>query len=161
MHQKKKTNLLLVMHPHRNISQDLRLGWHRVGHDWSDLAAAADVFNLLKEGRGERCLKPGGASGKEPTCQCRRHKRHGFDPWVGKIPWRRAWQPTPVFLPGEAHRTEVPGGLQSMGLQRIRRNWGDLARTHAHALNERMLCVMLFYANESVSAGAFLILTGW
>jgi len=28
--------------------------------------------------------------------------RRGFDPWVGKIPWRRAWQPTPVFLPGEA-----------------------------------------------------------
>ena len=34
----------------------------------------------------------------ELTCQCRRHKRHGFDPWVGNIPWRRAWQPTPVFL---------------------------------------------------------------
>ena len=30
-------------------------------------------------------------------------KRCGFDPWVGKIPWRRAWQPTPVFLPGESH----------------------------------------------------------
>ena len=28
---------------------------------------------------------------------------HGFDPWVGKNPWRRAWQPTPVFLPGESH----------------------------------------------------------
>ena len=37
----------------------------------------------------------------EPTCQCRRHKRHGMDPLVGKIPWRRAQQPTPVFLPGE------------------------------------------------------------
>ena len=46
---------------------------------------------------------PGGASGKEPTCQCRRHKRHSFHPWVGKIPWRRAWQLTPVFLPGESH----------------------------------------------------------
>ena len=45
---------------------------------------------------------PGDASGKESACQCRRHKRHGFDPWVGKIPWRRAWQPTPVFLPGES-----------------------------------------------------------
>ena len=29
--------------------------------------------------------------------------RHGFDPWVGKIPWRRKWQPSPVFLPGESH----------------------------------------------------------
>ena len=45
----------------------------------------------------------GGVSGKEPACQCRRAKRCGFDPWVGKIPWRRAWQPTPVFLPGESH----------------------------------------------------------
>ena len=46
---------------------------------------------------------PGGTSGKEPACQCRRHKRRGFNPWVGKIPWRRAWQSTSVFLPGESH----------------------------------------------------------
>ena len=46
---------------------------------------------------------PGGISGKEPSCQCRRQKRHKFDPWVGKIPWRTAWQPTPVLLPGESH----------------------------------------------------------
>ena len=46
---------------------------------------------------------PGGASGKEPTYQCRRCKRHGFDPCVGKISWRKAWQPAPVFLPGESH----------------------------------------------------------
>jgi len=39
-----------------------------------------------------------GASGKESTCQLRRHKRCRSDPWVGKIPWSRAWQPTPVFL---------------------------------------------------------------
>ena len=41
------------------------------------------------------------ALGKEPICQCRRRKKCGFYPWVGKIPWRRAWQPTPIFLPGE------------------------------------------------------------
>ena len=46
---------------------------------------------------------PGGASGKEPACQWRRYKRCRFNLWVGKIPWRRAWQPTPVFLPGESH----------------------------------------------------------
>ena len=40
---------------------------------------------------------------KEPTSQYRRLKTLGFDPWVRKIPWRRAWQPTPVFLPGESH----------------------------------------------------------
>ena len=41
-----------------------------------------------------------------------------FDPLVGKIPWRRAWQPTPVFLSEEFPWTEEPGGLQSMGSQR-------------------------------------------
>ena len=46
---------------------------------------------------------PGGASDKEPICQCRRHKRRGFSSCVGKIPWRRAWQPTPGLLPGEFH----------------------------------------------------------
>ena len=45
----------------------------------------------------------GGTSGKEPACQCKNHKRRWFDPWVGKISWRRWWQPTPVFLPGKSH----------------------------------------------------------
>ena len=39
-------------------------------------------------------------SGKETTCQRRRHR---FDPWVGKMPWRRKWQPAPVFLPGKPY----------------------------------------------------------
>ena len=43
---------------------------------------------------------PGGTSGKESACQCRRCQRCGFDTWVRKIPWRRACQPTPVFLLG-------------------------------------------------------------
>ena len=46
---------------------------------------------------------PCGVSSKEPACQRRRTKRWEFDPWVGKIPWRRKWQPTPLFLPGESH----------------------------------------------------------
>ena len=45
----------------------------------------------------------GGASGKESTCQCRRHKRRRFDPWVGKISWSRNRRPTPVFLPEKFH----------------------------------------------------------
>ena len=45
---------------------------------------------------------PGGASGKDHICQGRRCKRLGFYPWAGKIPWRRAWQPIPVFSPGES-----------------------------------------------------------
>ena len=62
---------------------------------------------------------PGGTSGKEPTCECRRHKSYVLDPWVRKIPWRRAWQPTPVFLPRKSPWTEEPGGLQSIGLHRV------------------------------------------
>ena len=41
-------------------------------------------------------------SDKESSCQCRRPKRRKFNPWVRKILWRREWQPTPVFLPGES-----------------------------------------------------------
>ena len=51
---------------------------------------------------------PGDTSGKEPTCQCRR--LGGMDPWVGKIPGRRAWQPTPLFLPGASHGQRSLGG---------------------------------------------------
>ena len=44
-----------------------------------------------------------GANDKEPTYQCKRLKRCRFDPWVQKLSWRRAWQPSPGFLPGESH----------------------------------------------------------
>ena len=52
-------------------------------------------------------------SSPESACQCRRCRRHGFDPLVGKISWRRKWQPTPIFLPGESHgqRSLVGYGL--------------------------------------------------
>ena len=43
---------------------------------------------------------PGGASGKESACQC---SSWGFNSWVRKTPWRREWQYTPVFLPGQSH----------------------------------------------------------
>ena len=49
-------------------------------------------------------------------------QRPGFNPWVGKISWRRAWQPIPVFLPGKSPWTEKPGKLQFMGLQRVDTN---------------------------------------
>ena len=52
-------------------------------------------------------------SGKESACQCR---RCGFSPWVRKMPWRRKWQPTPVFLPGNFHGQRSPVGLKSMGI---------------------------------------------
>ena len=53
---------------------------------------------------------PGSARGKGPTCQCRRCKRCRFSPWFGKVPFRRAWHPTPVFLPGESHGQRTLAG---------------------------------------------------
>ena len=41
--------------------------------------------------------------GKNLPAKARRHQRHVFDPWVGKVPWMSAWQPTPVFLSGESY----------------------------------------------------------
>ena len=63
-------------------------------------------------------------SDKESTYQCRRCR---FNPWVGKIPWKRKWQPIPVFLPGKIPRTEKPGGLQNTGSQKVGQ---DLATEH-------------------------------
>ena len=61
----------------------------------------------------------GGTSGKEPTCQCRRCERCRFDPWVGMIPWRRAWQPIPVLLPGESHGLRSLVGYRPCGYKEL------------------------------------------
>ena len=58
---------------------------------------------------------PCGASGKEPTCQCRRYKRHGFNPSAGKIPQTRKWQPTPIFLLGKFHGQRSLAGYSPWG----------------------------------------------
>ena len=55
------------------------------------------------------------ASGKESACQCKRHKRHGFNTWVGKIPWNKAWPPTLVFLPEESHGQRSQVGYSPWG----------------------------------------------
>ena len=57
--------------------------------------------------------------GKESAWQFRRHKRRWFDPWVGKIPWRRKWQPTPVFLPGEFYGQRNLAGCSPWGLKEL------------------------------------------
>ena len=70
----------------------------------------------------------GSAVGRESACQCRRHKRCGFHPWVGKIPWRRKWQPTPVLLPGKSH------GWRSLGSysHRVSKSQTRLSSTQTH-----------------------------
>ena len=101
------------------------------------------VCKILQKSLNELFGQPhGGTSGKEPTCQRRRHKRRGFDPWIGKIPWRRKGQPSPVFLPGESHgernlagcRTRGAwGACQNMGWQRVGHDSSDLARSISQA----------------------------
>ena len=108
---------------------------------------------------------PGGASSKEPACQCRRHKRHGFSPWVGKIPWRRTWQPTPVFLPGESHEQKSLMGYKSKGSQRVRHDWSDLACVHKHTHTHIHACIkalkslpLEFYLGELKERHPFILI---
>ena len=72
------------------------MGLHRVRHDWSDLTAAAILIRASLVAQTVKRL---------PTMREVR-----FDPWVGKFPWRRKWQPTPVFLSGKSHRQRIPVG---------------------------------------------------
>ena len=77
---------------------------------------------------------PGGTTGKDPACQCKRRRDAGLipglgrSPGLGRFPGRKLWQPPPVFFPGESPWTEEPGGLQSIGSHRVKHNWSDLAR---------------------------------
>ena len=60
----------------------------------------------------------------ESPCQCKRCKRRLWDPWAGKIPWSRKWQPTPEFLSGKYHwQRSLAGYSPCMELQRVRQNW--------------------------------------
>ena len=72
---------------------------------------------------------PGGISGKEPTCQCRRSKRH-LPNRLGRFPWSRKWQPTPVILPGKFHGQKSLMGYTVHGVTN-RHNWAYIhACTH-------------------------------
>ena len=82
------------------------MGLHRVGHDWSDLAATAAGL----------CL------------QCR---RPAFNPWVGKIPWRRKWQPTAVLLPWKSHeRRSLVQATTIHGVAKSRARLSDFTFFH-------------------------------
>ena len=66
-------------------------------------------------------------SSKESACQCRRHRRCLFDPWVSNIPWSRKWQPVPVFLPGKSHGHRSLAATV-IGSQRVRHNGAYVLR---------------------------------
>ena len=121
-----KTHILLIIIFKTTDQFNLNI-WTRSTHTES---LVIKCFYVLTEPYQNICYLPflgfpGGASGKEPSCQWKRHRRHGFDPWVGTIPWRRAWQPTPVFLSGESHGRRILAGYSPRGLQKsgIRLKW--------------------------------------
>ena len=105
---------------------------------------------MTKHSTGLEWGFPGGASGKEPACQCRRHKRGGFNPLAGKIPWRMAWQPTPVFLPGESY------GQRSLAVYRpqgCKEADTTEATSHACAQGLNEVWFLLFSALDDASSG--------
>ena len=99
----------------------------RVGYHWSGFHARMQGLPLW-------------LSGKESTCQC---KRHSFNPWVGTIPWRRKWQPTSTYLPGKSHGQRNPVGYSPWGHKRVRQDlttkqqhvWHTHRLTPAHWVN--------------------------
>ena len=94
----------------------------RVSH-LSDLFYSQDTVQVLP-----KWLSSGG-SGGESTCQCRRLR---FNPWIGKLPWWKEWQPTLVFLPGKFHgQRTLPG--YSHGVRHSPKSWAQLnAWVHTH-----------------------------
>ena len=74
------------------------------------LVTFLDVFNYRNSSPSRRASQ--WFSGKESAYQCR---RHGFHPWIGKIPWRRTWQPTAVLFPGESHGQRTLAGYSPWG----------------------------------------------
>ena len=80
-------------------------------------------------------------SGKDPTCQCKRHRRGSFDPWVRKIPWRRKWLPTPVVLPGKSH------GQRSLASYSL---WGHKQSNMTYQPSMHPINVMLLNHHETI-----------
>ena len=113
--------------------------------------ARREIYNIINF--ENRCILgwsfgfSNGASGEEPSCQCRRHKRHGFYPWVRKIPWRRTqgpmdshwrrkWQSTPVFLPGEFYGQRSLTGYSPWGYKE-----SDMTEATEHAVGEFLIMI--------------------
>ena len=83
-------------------------------------------------------------SDKESVSQCRKHRRHRFDPWVGKIPWRKNWQPTPVYLPGESHGQRSLVIYSSRGCKESDTTEQLSDWAHMHTIGPHFLAAALF-----------------
>ena len=126
----------------RNLA-DTTLTW------WSKLTSTVmgqtDILSLWYEQWGGL---PGGASCKEPTCQCRRHKRCGLNPWARKIPWRRARQFTSAFLPRESHGERSLAGYSPQGHKEL--TMTEVISTAPHMNSEKGTMLFLWYSYKTV-----------
>ena len=112
---------------------------------------------------------PGGASGKEPPCKFRRHKRHECDTWVRKIHWRRPQQPTPAFLPGKSHEQRSLVGNSPGGPKET--DTTEHALTHLHLIygwvlfvdrvSPRGICFFNIFSERSSLVFGFIRPTSW
>ena len=104
---------------------------------------------------------PGGTSGKESACQCRRCNRCWFDPWVGKIPWRRAWHPTPVSLPGKFHGLRSLAGYRPWGRKELdMTDWSDLC-LDSYQNMWRNLYLIWFHSSLLCILNLFWVFRAW
>ena len=91
-----------------------------------------------------------GASGKESTCQRKRLKTHGFNPWVGKIPWRRALAAHSSIHAWRIPWTEEPGMLWSIALQRVGHDWSNLACMHTSPCRDNRCCQFIMFPSKDI-----------
>ena len=98
--------------------------------------STADMYRIV-------CF-PGGTSGKEPTCQCRRCERCRFDPWVGKIPWSREWQPTPVFLAGIFYGQMSLTGVHGICKETWMSDWAQHRSKHLSLPGTKLVLICIF-----------------
>ena len=93
---------------------------------WTELNWTENLVKHYEDMRGF----PGGTSGKESACQCRKCRTPRFDPWIRKIPWSRKCQPTPVFLPGKFHGQRSLVGYNAWSHKEL--NMTEHTHTHTH-----------------------------
>ena len=111
-----------------------------------------DTTKWLTQVQGSDWEFPGSTSGKKPTCQCRRHRRGRLSPWVGKTPWRRAWQLTPVFLPGESH------GPKNLAGYSLGKSQTQLKRLSRHTWNRWLSS--LYSQDCCCASSSFILIQG-
>ena len=127
----------------------------RIDYQWPMYSVRTAALSLGWYDTRSTAGFPGGAGGKESAWQCRRCRRCGFDPWVGKIPWRREWHPTPVLLPGESHGRRSLVGYSPWG----HKEWDVTERTwHIRCIVSTYICVDWF--NFKVNLKLSLCVTG-